>query len=251
MKILSFLLLFTQIINTGTRRKVFTAPSCTPPTMTYRWQVANSGILCGTGIACTNGAGTFSLPSSATSNTASQGASGNQPIYTTGAINGLQAALFNGTSQTLAFSNTFGTSGTMTLYAVIEPTSSGGGILGSATAGTNGSVEWAINGGGGQFFNSLNRAAIASGAATISTSHFSTLAMTYDFTSGVANLYICSGGTCTLDGTGTSTAQFFNATNSLGTTGIFFFSGYIAEWGYLNSVNTAGIATYSQCEYGI
>jgi hypothetical protein len=262
MKTLAFLLLFTQIINTGSSRKVFTVASCTPPTMTYRWQVADPGTLCGSGVACTNGAGIQSIPSSATSNTASQSAgTGQQPVYTTGAINGLPAALFNGATNQRSL--TIGSpiavgSGTLTWYAVLEPTSAASaslGIIGAPTqAGGSGSFEWRITGSSNnQQTLSEQRAGIGLGTATIATSHFSAIVTTYNFSTGAWALYTCASGTCTSDGSGTATATWGLTIRELGAASgdTAWFNGYIAEWGYLNSISTTGIASYVNCQYGI
>jgi hypothetical protein len=236
-----------------------TAVSCTPPTMTYRWSVRNPGIGCTAG-ACVNGGTISSLPSSVGSNPATNSSSGRQPIYTTNVINGQPAALFNGVTNSeflaLTTPNVLPQSGSATFYAVIEPTSTCAStncaMFGGAA--TN-NFEYRVNTSSKQQMLQQQNVSIGIGTATISTTAFTTVAATYNFGTGAWALFTCSGGTCSSDGSGTGgpTSGWANSSTYLGAAPDIaeWFSGYIAEWGYLNSISTAGIGAYSSCQYGI
>jgi hypothetical protein len=166
--------------------------------------------------------------------------------------------LFNGSTSNRFLSLTTGLpqTGSVTWYSVIGPIAGAmqGPLIGG-TGGTGGSLEWGIGLSGGSVAsaNSQSRTILISGGThTISTTAFSTIAITYTYSSGALALYVCSAGTCVSDGTATTTAIFGNPTISLGIAGVAGeFNGYVAEWGYLNSSSIAGIGAYSLCQYGI
>jgi len=236
----------SQRINTGNRRKAVVG--CTPPSMLHRWTVGT--VTCSGGSPCTNGAGIDTITDTGTgsASNAEQPTSGNRPIYNTAVVGGNPVATFTAaSSQSFTFHNNISDS-LMTVYVVIKPTSGtwfGGG------SGTGGGVQYFYNG-ANQQFNSLNRTIIGTGTSSLSTASFQTIVLTYDFSSGAWSMYKCSGGSCAGDGSGTQTASFGFPINQLGgSAAAGFFSGQIAELAYNNSISTTGIATYSQCQYGI
>jgi hypothetical protein len=239
-----------QNIDTGNRRKVRPAISCAAPAMTHRWMVSANTNTCSGGTACTNGAGidTVTDLGSAPSSAAEQPTSANRPVFAAALLNGKAVATFTGASQNFILHNNI-SDGLMTVYAVLRPTS--GTFFGGGNTGTIGSVQYFFNGTNEQF-NNMNKAVIVTGTSTLSTGSFQTIALTYDFTSGAAQLFRCSGGTCTNDGTGSYTGGFGNPITRIGGESVpGYFTGQLAEVGYTNVISTAGIAAYSQCQYGI
>ena len=202
-------------------------------------------------VPCTNGALLTSVPDLA----GSTNSAGANPVYTTGAVNGLPAFTFTNNGDQIFFTAgaaaNWAVTGQITFYAILKPISSATELpmlplLLMA-------VQWRINTTGKQEILSQGTTSIGSGTATISTSAYSTLTMTYDYTSHVLNLYTCAGGTCSSDGTATTSASFSSQQSVLGWAGPITeqFKGSIAEWGYLTSADITGIAAWSQCKYGI
>lgn len=224
---------------------------CNPPTMTSRWAAYNSSNLCTGSVACTNGASVTSVPDflGANSSTSVGGIT-----YATGSVNGLPSfSLPASTAQIiLPSAGTVATSGSITLYAVLNPssTSANGAIIGS---GLGSGPEWRIAGGGKQEYLSQATTSIGTSTSTVPTASYSTIAMTYVYSTGVLTFYKCASGTCSIDGTVTKTASFTNRQNVIGFASVVNeqFLGNIAEVGYLNSASVTGIAAWSQCKYGI
>ncbi len=237
-----------QMVNTGNHRKIMAA-ACTAPTMTSRWAAYNPSNLCTGSVACTNGATTTSVPDFlGASNSTSANA-----VYVTGSVNGLPSFSFSSAQIVLPSGGTVSASGSITLYAVLKPSATPftGGIFGSAV---NSGPEWRIESTGGkQEFLKQGIVSIGTSTSAVSTAAYSTIVMTYNYTSGVLTFYKCASGTCTTDGTATSAPGFTLRQNVLGFASVVNeqFVGNIAEWGYLNSSSTAGIAAWSQCKYGI
>ena len=238
------------VVNTGNHRKVFASAPCVPPTMADRYAAYNTSNLCTGSVACTNGATVISLPDMV----GTQNGTGNGSVaYVTGAVGGQPSISFSGASQyfNLGSTQTLTSSTQLTLYAVLKPsaTSFTGAIIGSNAAS---GPEWRINSTGHQEFLSQSSASVGTSTSVVSTSAYSTIAMTYNYSTGALSFYICASGTCTLDGTATSAPGFLGRVNWLGNaSNSEQFSGNIAEWGYIDSVTTAGIAAWSQCKYGI
>ncbi len=239
-----------QNIDTGNRRKVRSA-LCTAPVMTHRWAVSNDTNTCSGGSACTNGAGIDTVIDlgSASPSLAEQGSALNRPIFTAAVLNGNAVATFTpASSQNFILHNAISDE-LMTVYVILKPTT--GTFFGGGNTGTAGSVQYFFNG-TNQRFNNLNKAIIATGTSALSTTSFQTIALTYNFSTGAAQLFKCAAGTCASDGTGTVTGGFgFPITRIGGESVPGFFGGQIAEVGYTNVISTAGIAAYSQCQYGI
>jgi hypothetical protein len=109
-----------------------------------------------------------------------------------------------------------------------------------------------------QYLITYGGAAIGTGTPTLSSGTPYTLALTSDSVAAQAKFYICSGGTCTQDGTGVTT-------NDPPSTPIYylgweegnntFLNGSLPELdfyqGIYNSTNLSEVATYSRACYGI
>jgi hypothetical protein len=256
-KLLLISLLFAQVINTGSHRKVFSGGGCSPPTMTGRWAAYNSANLCGLGggSSCTTTGDVFYQETDfVASNSLTQTSTSHQPTYTTGAINSLPAVDFAGSpTEYLPSGSGFivPTTGSFTLYAifnaddftVIKP------LLSTTTAG---GLLWGFYA-GGELLNIAGGSAIGSSITTYSTGVWYTLVVTYNTSTGAYAFYNCSGGTCAADGSGTNVQTITQVSELVG--GDFpdssFFNGKMAEFSYLNSVSTAGIGAWSLCKYGI
>ena len=90
------------------------------------------------------------------------------------------------------------------------------------------------------------------GTQTLSLSTWYTEVVTYNNGTTTTSFYYASGGTLNAAGVAMSPAFTFSGTTPyLGTDTVAFLNGSVAEWGYLNSVNTAGIANWSSCHYGV
>lgn len=224
---------------------------CTsPPTSTYHWTIYGTGNTCAGGSACTNGAGMDTLVDIVAANNAVQATGGNRPIYTTAQVNGLPSIVYTaGGSQSLKFpTGTPSVGSQLTYYAVVKPNSGAGPfpIFGPSIGG----IEWRISG-GHQELLSANVASIGTGTATISTSNYSMLVAQYDETNGNWAFQICSGGSCVSDGSGTNLIGL-QSSDSIGfSTGDGSFGGGIADFGFINSTTTTGIAAWSQACFGI
>ncbi len=171
---------------------------CVAPTTDHRYAINEPTTTCNGGSACTNGAGidfVTDLVQTDRDNRARQTVSGQRPIYTTGAINGLPAAAFTSTnSQFLDMANGGGWLGSggavtaITVWMVIKPTN-GAWIL-SSQSGTAGSFMYSFTASPGhQHADSKNRTILGSGTATLSSSTWYTLAVTYNFSTGALAFY--------------------------------------------------------------
>lgn len=234
-------------------------PSCSPPTMTARWAAYNSANTCtASSVPCTNGAFGWTQPDLAGTNSTTN-ATSLGPIYTTSAINGLPSWTFTKSSgQFWRLNSSIPQSGSITFYAILNwsstCTSSGCSIFGlSLSHGLNWQINAATTTTGHQRLLSQGLAEVAIGTQNYTAGVWYTVVTTYNFSTGAWSFYNCAAGTCSLDSSGTGTSTFSASTDDLGagqdTTE--YFGGQIAEWGYLNSANTSGIAAWSQCKYGI
>ena len=244
-------------------QRSFYMPSGGPatPIADHRWQVNYASNTCGTGLACTNGAGVNTLADFGTvaGSSVSNGTTAQQPIYTTGAINSLAAAGFTASSsqhlETTFAGQVAGSS--FSGYAVFKLTTNGvnQALIGNNINGTP-SIEWRINSSNHQEFIAQNVASICTGTATFATGTWYAVAFTYNSSTGVCNLYTISGGSATSDGTATSVQTVTNGMADIGmAAGIDFFNGTIAEVGLSTSIWSAGNlstnATYIHSEYGL
>jgi len=249
--LLVFLLLFGQYgipSHTGATASVAVAVACNAPTMTNRWSVyASSG---------TNGSGLATLVDAVAGNNAVQATGGSQPIYATGAVNGLPALTYNSSSQMQLTTGLAGTTGafTATFYAVVKPSNTTGTFPIMGNSGNSVALEWRIAAGHQELLTSSVRS-LGVGTAVISSTSYSTLIAQYNnnFAGGGWAFYLCSAGTCTSDGSGSNGNYTFDqVVNSIGQASPDgSFVGSIAEFGYFNGTTTAGIAAWSACQYGI
>lgn len=224
----------------------WTGGSCTAPTMTVRYAAFNASNVCTGG--CTNGNVVTAFADMAGSNNAA-GSGG--PTFTAAAVGGQPSIQFAGGADFQLGTDISTSVTTYTEYAVIKPGTVGT-LYSISGGGASSALEWRINASGHQEILNSAVASIVTGTATISTTSYSVVAFTYNRSTGAANLYICSAGTCTSDGTATNAQTFGSALNTVGfSQASGGFVGYIAEWGYLNGTSTTGIGSYSQCKYGI
>lgn len=257
---LSSFLASGQVMQQGIVASAPPAIPCSPPTMTYRWPMWDSTkVSCGG--TCTNGAKITAATDVVSANNLSQATTAKQPFWATGVINGLPSSqfIFASTLGNLTMTSGIQATGTATYYAVVKPTS------GCATstscmivAGTNvhgayqHSFQWRI--GTNQCIDSEAIAGPTCGTNPVSTTSFTTLAVTFNFSTGAYAFYQCTGGTCASDGSGTFSTTWGGFTDAIGHNSFnptFSFDGYIPEVGYLNSISTTGIAAWSQCQFGV
>jgi len=252
---LALLLLFSQYNPSGPVFPTTGGGGCVPGVggLTYDWRIFAAGTT-----VATNGSGVNNWEEILLSNNASQATGGNQPIYTTGAINSLPAALFNGTSDTLTLTGaSTPTSGPIPLgtalqygFAVFRLSSTGNnsGILGGATSG--GGLEWRINSSNHQELLAEGVASIGVGSATFAASTTYAVAYSYNQTTGAYAFYTIAGGTVSSDGSGTNVQIFTDNTDSLGAAPDVgdYFHGYIPEIGFIigSTTTPTNLGTYIQ-----
>jgi hypothetical protein len=214
---------------------------CTPPSMTYRWVPASG---CSTTSACAK--------DRVDGNNASQISSGALPTYSEGrGPNSTPDLTFNGSTDYLTFGAAIPSAvTTFTIYAVIAMT--GAGRENAIFGGDTGGIEYRINASNHPDLLYQSIADVNSGTQTLSANTWYTEVVTFQI-SGAVNFYYASGGSLIPSGSGsTSSYAFSGITESLGASrGGEYFRGKIAEIGYLSSVNTSGIAAWSNCHYGI
>lgn len=250
--IIALLLLLTGQFTLPTRGGIASGTAtCTPPTMTYRWPVYGAGNTCNGGLACSNGLGIDTLVDVVGTNNATQATSGNRPIYTTGAINSLPAAAYNGTTNVLSLGTALmaATTTYVALGIKIDTSSLHGAIFGGPSGGE---LELRVNGTHQELLIE-NVAVIGTGTTTLTNGSFMTLVATYNSGTGTWALYTCSGGTCTVDSSGTNIKTITAGMSNLGAApgSSEFYSSNIAEFEYASSITTAGIGAYSLCKFGI
>jgi hypothetical protein len=215
--------------------------ACVAPTMTYRW-TPTSG--CSTTTPCAT--------DQVSGNNASQTTSGDLPTYgATCGPNSTPCLAFNGTSDYLTIATPIPSGVTnFTMYAIFNPTTAS--TYNAFFAGGNNSIEFAIT----TTTATLSQIGATSvpGSRSFSTGTWYTEVVTYANGSTTTAFYAASGGSLTSDGGSISQAFSFSSnTPYLGAIPMYSvgFNGPIAEWGYLNSVNTTGIANWSSCHYGV
>jgi hypothetical protein len=216
--------------------------------MTYDWWVDAAGTT-----VATNGSGVNNLAEIVASNAATQSTGGLQPIYNTNQINTLPAMTYNGFTSNRVL--TFGTSipitvTTYTFFAVVQPATSGASL--AIIGGQPGAMEYRINSSLHQELLVAGVVSLGVGTATISTTSPTTVVGQWNSTSGAWAFFICSGGTCSSDGSGTQAGALTQPTNLIGEgDGGDSFNGIIAEVGFLNGTSTTGIGAYSLACYAI
>jgi hypothetical protein len=233
--------------------------SCTPPAgATYDYDVNNSGNYCTSGTtACTNGLGIYELQDSIASNTATQATGANQPIYTTGAINGLPAAVFTAASiEYLQLGTQIPTTNQwQTAYIVFSvPTTANTMFIGgdyddllSTNAGNcyAGGFQAPIPGGGPYCSTSL----IAANTWYAIGFQWNTSTGDYAF-----DRFSAGGTTSWGSGTAPSGAPLYSTFKYIGYyyNAIAYMNGSIARVIYYDSaLPTSGLAAYTSCKYGL
>lgn len=187
-------------------------------------------------------------------NNASQTTLGNLPTYgATCGPNSTPCLTFNGSSDYITPTTAIPSGLTnLTFYAVINTSTTGYNAFFGSTS--NQFAEFAIINGSNVPQLAETGIAGAQGTQTISPGTWYTLIVTYANGTTTTSFYDASGGALNPQGSVSSPAMSFpNPTIDLGASrgDPNFFNGKIAEWGYTNSVNTAGIANWSSCHYGI
>lgn len=229
--------------------------ACTAPSMTNRWPIYTSPPnTCHGGVTCTNGLGAETIVDATGTNNLV--APGSQPIWTTGQVNGLAAAIFNGSNEVLPISTPLSSSNTSwTYYAVVNVPSSPSGnhaIMGCTV--TGGCLEWRLNGTHQELLNQ-NIAVILTGSTTLTPGYHMLLAE-YNQSTGLATLKICASGTCTTDATTTNAQALSTSVDSVGAAqGVHdFWNDAIAEAAFANSVSgtiESQVATWGQCKFSL
>jgi hypothetical protein len=235
----------------------FNPPSgtCTPPTMTNRWPMyASPPNTCTGGVTCTNGMQIEQVVDPAGGNTLSQ-PSGSKPTYTTGQINGLAAATFNGTGSLFPITSPLSSSNvSWTYYAVVNVPSNPSGshaIIGCSFS--SGCLEWRMDSGKSLLLNQ-GIAGLVEGATLTAGYHL--LLAEYNQSTGLATLKTCAGGSCTTDATATVVSALSTNVDEVGAAfgvGDFWNSG-IAEVGFINSVSgtiESQVAAWGACKFAL
>lgn len=216
-------------------------PACVAPSMVYRW-TPTAG--CSTSTPCAT--------DQVAGNNATQTSSGALPTYSaTGGPNSTPSLSFNG-SDSAAFGTAIPSSVTaFTIYAIVNySTSTSNAIIGGTSSGA---IEYRINSSNHPDLLIQGAVDLGTGTQTLSPNTWYTEVITYQI-SGAYTFYFASGGNLTAAGTGSgSSSPFSSGTQTLGAApgASEMFNGQIAEWGYLDSVNTSGIATWSNCHFNI
>lgn len=185
-------------------------------------------------------------------NNASQTTSGDLPTYgATCGPNSTPCLTFNGTTDALLLATPIPSGLTaLTMYAVIYVTAAQNNAIFGAT--NNGGLTYRINGSSNP---DLEQLAVQgnSGTQTLSLNTWYTEVVTYNGGTTTTSFYYASGGTLNAAGAPGGPAFSWSTTTTYLGNDQFGepFAGKIAEWGYLNSVNTTGIAPWSQCHYGV
>jgi hypothetical protein len=185
-------------------------------------------------------------------NNATQTVSGDLPTYgATCGPNSTPCLTFNGTTDFLNITTPVPSGVTaFTLYAVINLSASQVNVI---FGGAGSGITYRIN-------NTTNQPDLEesgvqgiNGTQTLSLSTWYTEIVTYDNGTTTTSFFDASGGALNSHGVSASPAFTFSGTMPKLASDNFseLFNGKIAEWGYLNSVNTAGIANWSSCHYGV
>jgi hypothetical protein len=234
-----------------------------PPAMTYRWAAYNTLNTCGTtgSTACTTtGQVVYSMPSLATSNTATDpNGIVIPPTYLLNAVNAQPAVTFYSTTDNttyLQLTDAFNPT-SIVVYAVVNfpsltfPSTNGGIIGGQA----GGSFEWRIDPGGAQEILSAEVYSIATSTATYAPGTTYTLVASYNTATGAYFFGHCSSGTLVNDGSGNGEVLTFSqdieTLGSVPASGDYYY-GWIAEAGIgVNTNSTTDICAWSKSQYGI
>lgn len=229
---------------------------CTPPAgATYDYDVANALNYCTSGTtACSNGLGIFHLVDSIAGNTAVQATGANQPIYTTGAINGLPAAVFTGSSSQalLMTTATPASNAYFSAYYVFELPS----LSYTIGAPTGRYYQWMIFNGGGSCSSGELRYVNAGACSStfISANTWYAVGVQWQVSTGLYSFHKYAGGSDVSEGSGTgnTSAPIGTIFDRIGgSSDTSFTTSSIARVIYYNSTLPAGLATYTGCKYGL
>jgi hypothetical protein len=250
-----------QVNISGPHRKLFPPVACNPPTPTYDAQMWNSSNYCTSGTtACSNGLGLYKVQDSAGSDTATQSTGAQQPIYTTGQVNGLAAAVFTAASSEnmgLASSIPYNWtiySGFAVVKSPVHTDGSNYGILGNSSSG----AYW------GEFWSSYNSFTfkVSNGSASIYTANSAfpdstwvMVAFQWNVSTGAYYIWRITGSAVTVLASGTQTATPSGAGYQLNDIGAYGSSSWnnqaIAEVALYNgTISTSALQTYASCKYG-
>jgi len=232
--------------------------ACTAPSqMTDDWPVFGPNVSCdgigaGSCPASTGAKKIDTLPSTLSSNSATQASNGARPVWTSAAFDSLAGAIFTpGGMNRLSYASAFYTSGVVLVAYAHQVPASGVDALFGSTAGA--ALEFRLS---SNQLNLLsdNVAFIGGGATTYTAGTWHTFAATWNDATGAWALYDCHGGTCTVDGSGTTATHLSSANNEFGSSdgSNEFGQGITLDWQVANgSTSIAGIAAYSSCKFGI
>ena len=251
---LALLPLLTVTVGAGNHRFVAGSSCSAISALTNQWIFWNAGNHCtNSSTACSNTLGIYSVVDSVGGDTATQTTGANQPIYTTGSLNGYAAGIFTAAnSQFMSLASALPTSwGTYSLYTVLKYPSGTGlqGIL--STPGANGIYFATENG----HFVIAGQGYYPDSTSTLTAGTWYTLVGIAVPSAGTVAYYKCSGGSCVADGTATNgTYTPAAAPSIIGElyTGGDYYNGGFVEIGALNgAINLSQVAARSQSCYGI
>lgn len=216
--------------------------SCAPPSGFTRWAAYDSTNVCSGG--CSGSNIVTSLGNFGAGNVATAAASSNYVASCTNSQPCINMPQFN-----LGTGIASGT-GTYTFYAMLQQ--QGGGSFYALWGGTGTPIEIARCGNNSQNAR-VGNTSCTSGSTSFTNGVWYTWVETLNMTSGAASFYVCSGGTCTSDGTGTlaSTASTNAVTQLGGPSRDIAWNGEVAEFGYEAGSSITGIGNWSSCKYGI
>lgn len=234
------------------------ATICTPPSgITSLWSAHNSGITCYPGgIGCTNTANIFSVPDAGSGgDTLAPVAQATSPAYTTSAIGTNPAWTFTSANQdALITSSGVFPSGTIMMYAVLQPPVSGTGPIFTSdnplSSAQLNSIAWYMFNG-----EAVLDASFVANVFVDTTNYggvWSEIYFTNNFTTGAYTFGHCGAVSgCVQVGSGTSVQAWSNPSNSIGSwpASPAFYQGPMAEVGYNTTGSLTGLATYLACQY--
>jgi hypothetical protein len=229
---------------------------CTAPTATHRWAIYDTNTTCVSGGACSSGGSINFVKDLVGADDSTQIHSGHEPAYSPAAINSLAAGDFSsGIAWMMETTIPIPSGANMSVYAVVfydASTSTNESILGNE--GSGGSFNWRFDANNKQEILSSGTASIASSSVAYTTAGWHTFEVDFNQTTGAYAFKHCTGGTCSVDTSGTaSVPSFFNSSNTFGADNATntFWTGKIAEFGYFSGFGVTGLGAWSQCQYGI
>lgn len=242
--VLSCLLLLLGAKQSDLGSRAFFIPSgaaCVAPTMTYRWTPTNSGY--------------GAMTDQVAGDNATQSTGGDQPTYSgsVAALGGKPGVVFNGSSDFLSISTPVpDSSAYFSMYAVF------------VAGGINQVLLGDVPGSGGQTaiyminrltqtmeLNVYNGGGLSAGT-TINSGIAYTVGVQYNSSTLALAYFMCSGGTCSSDGTYTLGGATINLPiNAIGNDGSgSYLNATIGEVAYVNGpLPTTALGTYSLCQF--